>query len=80
MLWRSAPQGEVSVDAGLGDVTMSKIFKWYEADFPKGDALLRWLSKYLQPGQAADLESLLASGRPINISYKPYDWTTNAAE
>jgi hypothetical protein len=35
--------GEVEIDHGAREVTMSMIFKWYKADFGPPDVMLPWL-------------------------------------
>ena len=43
MLRASVGPGEVEIDHGAREVTMSMIFKWYKADFGPPDVMLPWL-------------------------------------
>lgn len=70
--------GEVEVDRQNQAVKLSKIFQWYSVDFGKNDTeKLRFISKFLQGSAKQDLEAMLASGKKIKVSYKPYDWSLN---
>jgi len=48
-------------------ITISKIFKWFKSDFPKGDAFINYLNKY----------STVKIFPDININYKTYNWSLN---
>ena len=48
-------------------ITISKIFKWFKSDFPKGDAFINYLNKY----------STVKIFPDTNINYKTYNWSLN---
>ncbi len=48
-------------------ITISKIFKWFKSDFPKGDAFITYLNKYSTATLFPD----------TNINYKTYNWSLN---
>ena len=48
-------------------ITISKIFKWFKSDFPKGDAFISYLNKY---------STINISSNP-KINYKTYNWSLN---
>jgi len=48
-------------------ITISKIFKWFKSDFPKGDAFISYLNKY----------STVTISPDTNINYKTYNWSLN---
>lgn len=64
-------------------VEVSKIFDWYYPDFGDSKAArLRFLLPYLQAEQRSRLDQLLAAdpnAAGIKVTFKPYDWTINAA-
>lgn len=74
--------GEVLVDKAAGELELSMILKWYGPDFGSKAQLLQFLEQYLPEGPQADLKELLAqrSADNIKLRFRPYDWTTNAAE
>ena len=48
-------------------ITISKIFKWFKSDFPKGDAFISYLNKY----------STISISSDTKINYKTYNWSLN---
>ena len=57
-------------------VLISKIFKWYRADFGGSrEALLNNLLTFLDEGENKDY--LKKNGERIRIRYQPYDWNLN---
>jgi hypothetical protein len=66
---------EVEVNSGRGILKISRIFKWYRADFGGRDDLIRFLIQYLDAGEARDY--LETNQNQIRIQYTPYDWSLN---
>ncbi|KAG0549146.1 hypothetical protein BDA96_01G230200 [Sorghum bicolor] len=70
-------RGGVEIDLESRTVHLTRIIKWYSADFGQDRDILRWLLNYLDPTKAGLLTHLLNDGGPINISYMNYDWSLN---
>ncbi|KAM9486296.1 uncharacterized protein Hap1MRO34_006386 [Clarias gariepinus] len=66
------------VDSVKREVKLSKIFKWYKADFGDTDEkLLNWVLNHMRASQKkTNLKTLLSTGN-VKIIYMPYDWSTN---
>lgn len=71
---------EVEVDATAGEVTLSMIMKWYGSDFGSQAQLLEFVAEHTAGSTQDALRRLLASGRPVQLRFRPYDWSTNAAD
>ncbi|GJN00263.1 hypothetical protein PR202_ga17681 [Eleusine coracana subsp. coracana] len=57
--------------------SVSKILRWYSADFGKNEMeVLKHASNYLEPSQSEQLLELLASTQ-LKVVYQPYDWSIN---
>ncbi|PAN46820.1 hypothetical protein PAHAL_9G217300 [Panicum hallii] len=69
--------GGVKIDLESRTVHLTRIIKWYTADFGQDRDILRWLLNYLDPTKAGLLTHLLNDGGPISISYMNYDWSLN---
>lgn len=69
--------GGVEIDLESRTVHLTRIIKWYSADFGQDRDILRWLLNYLDPTKAGLLSHLLNDGGPISISYMNYDWSLN---
>ena len=54
---------------------ISRVFKWYRADFGSRDHLLEFLIRYLDAGDKK--EFLKSNKNQIRIRYNPYDWSLN---
>ncbi|XP_031494389.1 uncharacterized protein LOC116260299 [Nymphaea colorata] len=67
----------VEVDLEKRTVYLSKIIKWYTADFGQDRALLNWVLNYLDATKAGLLTHLIGDGAPFNIVYMNYDWSLN---
>jgi hypothetical protein len=48
-------------------ITISKIFKWFKSDFPKGDAFINYLNKYSTVNIPPDTK----------INFQTYNWSLN---
>lgn len=70
--------GGVEIDLETRTVHLTRIVKWYSADFGQDRDILRWILNYLDPTKAGLLTHLLNDGGPISIAYQDYDWSLNA--
>lgn len=70
--------GGVEIDLETRTVHLTRIIKWYSADFGQDRDILRWILNYLDPTKAGLLTHLLNDGGPISIAYQDYDWSLNA--
>ena len=48
-------------------ITISKLFKWFKSDFPKGDAFISYLNTF----------SILKINPETKINYQNYNWSLN---
>jgi hypothetical protein len=48
-------------------ITISKIFKWFKSDFPKGDAFINYLNTYSNVKIVSD----------VKINFQTYNWSLN---
>jgi len=74
-------ESEVEVNVATKTVTMSKILFWYGKDFGKTEEeVLSKVATFLKNGsdQRTELEELIRTGE-VQVKYKDYDWTQNAA-
>ncbi|CAM0956760.1 unnamed protein product [Alopecurus aequalis] len=69
--------GGVEIDLETRTVHLTRIIKWYSADFGQDRDILRWILNYLDPTKAGLLTHLLNDGGPISIAYQDYDWSLN---
>ncbi|TVU30330.1 hypothetical protein EJB05_21945, partial [Eragrostis curvula] len=69
--------GGVEIDLESRTVHLTRIIKWYSADFGQDRDILRWVLNYLDPTKAGLLTHLLNDGGPITIAYMNYDWSLN---
>ncbi|XP_047045046.1 uncharacterized protein LOC124649464 [Lolium rigidum] len=70
--------GGVEIDIETRTVHLTRIIKWYSADFGQDRDILRWILNYLDPTKAGLLTHILNDGGPISIAYQDYDWSLNA--
>ncbi len=66
---------EVSVIPEEKKLVMSKILKWYEADFGGTNGVIEFIIKYLTDENKK--EFLRSAGRNLKIEYLEYDWNLN---
>lgn len=72
-------EGEVTVDMEARTVLMSSIFKWYGADFAKGDKpRLAKIADFCDPKKKQQLLELSSSDKSVHLKYKEYDWSVNS--
>jgi len=67
-------QEALEVDKTKKEVTVPKLFHWYQKDFGKNEfSVLKWISEQLHGQKKEDLESLLVKGK-FNIIFNNYDF------
>lgn len=59
-------------------VHLTRIIKWFNADFGQDKEILKWSINYLDATKAGLLTHLLDDGGPVNIIYQGYDWSMNS--
>ncbi|KAL5225465.1 hypothetical protein ABZP36_012104 [Zizania latifolia] len=69
--------GGVEIDLESRTVHLTRIVKWYSADFGQDRDILKLTLNYLDPTKAGLLTHLLNDGGAITISYLDYDWSLN---
>jgi GH15 family glucan-1,4-alpha-glucosidase len=68
--------GGVTVDRKRGRVSLSRIFKWYAADFGKTkEERLRFIASYLYDDN--DRHFLEEKSGEVTVKYQKYDWRLN---
>ncbi|CAN6481841.1 unnamed protein product [Victoria cruziana] len=67
----------VQVDLEKRIVYLTKIIKWFGADFGQDRAPLDWILNYLDATKAGLLTHILNGGAPFNTVYMNYDWSLN---
>lgn len=77
--------GNISVDHQTHIVTLSRIFKWYRADFENairlsGQSGREGLIAYAQSIAPEPLASELADASNYDVVFNEYDWALNAAQ
>ena len=72
--------GAVAVDPTARTVRVTQIFEWFRDDFAPGGGVVAWLRRYAAPPLRQRLEAACgADAGRCAVSYRPYDWTLNAA-
>ncbi|XXG60238.1 hypothetical protein AAC387_Pa04g2198 [Persea americana] len=67
----------IEVDLDKRTIYLTRIIKWYSADFGQEKDILKWILNYLDATKAGLLTHLLSDGGPINFVYQKYDWSLN---
>lgn len=70
--WLADPRKGVRFDRGTGTVALSRIFEWFEEDFPAG--VVGFVAAHVPSG---DAEWLRSQGSALRIDYLEYDWSLN---
>ncbi|PKA48240.1 hypothetical protein AXF42_Ash020637 [Apostasia shenzhenica] len=70
--------GGLEVDLEKRTVHLTRIVKWYSADFGQERDFLQWVVGYLEATKAGLLMHLLNDGGPVNIVYQSFDWSLNS--
>ncbi|KAL6579507.1 hypothetical protein OROMI_009723 [Orobanche minor] len=68
----------MQVDLAKRTIHLSRIIKWYSADFGQEKEILKWMMSFLDASKAGLLTHLLSDGGSINIVYQSYDWSLNS--
>ncbi|KAL3652851.1 hypothetical protein CASFOL_002532 [Castilleja foliolosa] len=68
----------MQVDLAKRTLYLSRIIKWYSADFGQEKEILKWIMDFLDASKAGLLTHLLSDGVSINIVYQSYDWSLNS--
>ena len=67
--------GDTTVDPERREISISKIFLWYKADFGGSAGIRKMLSEYLEPAGNKEPGSNILS--KYRLKYHPYDWGLN---
>ncbi|XP_022776607.1 uncharacterized protein LOC111318173 [Durio zibethinus] len=70
-------RGGIEINLDKRTVYLTRIIKWFSADFGQEKDVLKWVMSYLDATRSGLLTHLLADGGPINIVYQNYDWSGN---
>ncbi|MDO9019224.1 MAG: DUF547 domain-containing protein [Myxococcales bacterium] len=72
--------GTVELVAAPPGVRVTQIFEWFGEDFAPGGGVVAWLRRYAAPPLRERLEAACGTdaGR-CAVTWRPYDWTLNAA-
>jgi hypothetical protein len=62
----------MKIDKVKNRVYLSSIFKWFEDDFESRGGVLKFISNYVSPEAAKELQS-----SKIKVSYLKYNWGVN---
>jgi len=67
--------GGVIVNLGKKKLSLSRIFKWYKADFGGRRGIIEFILKYIKDGTEKDF--LAKNNYKLRIEYQKYDWSLN---
>ncbi|KAJ0635290.1 hypothetical protein HanOQP8_Chr17g0649211 [Helianthus annuus] len=67
----------IQVDLAKRTVRLTRIFKWFSADFGQEKEMLKWIIGYLDATKAGLLSHLSSDGGTVHIAYQNYDWSIN---
>ena len=67
--------GEVRIDPERRILRVSRIFKWYRADFGTRENLTGFILRHLDPGEKKDFVE--KNVNQLAVRYKRYDWSLN---
>jgi hypothetical protein len=78
------PTKGLTLDVANAELTLSKIFLWYEKDFiayvkkhELGETIIDFVIRYAPKHVASELKSLVESKVQIKIRYLDYNWHLN---
>ncbi|GAB4847796.1 hypothetical protein Ancab_026859 [Ancistrocladus abbreviatus] len=72
-------RGGIEVDLSKRTIYLTRIIKWFNADFGSSDReILKSIVKYLDANKAGLLTHLLSDGGVVNVVYQNYDWSLNS--
>ncbi|KAG0457368.1 hypothetical protein HPP92_022525 [Vanilla planifolia] len=69
--------GGMDVDLEKRVVHLTRIIKWYSADFGQDREALQWVMGYLDASKTGLLSHLMSDGSPVHIIYQNFDWSLN---
>ena len=75
--WLASPEKGLRIDRGARQVTISKIFDWFEEDFERDGGVLETIARYAPEPNALWLR---AEGRKARVRHFDYDWSLNDFE
>ncbi len=67
--------GSVIVQPELGQVSLSRIFYWYQSDFGGRSGVLKFILARLREG--AERDYLQQNTNKVHLKYQKYDWSLN---
>ncbi|XP_057844737.1 uncharacterized protein LOC131054274 [Cryptomeria japonica] len=67
----------IIIDIHKRTVYLSKLLKWYSADFGQESEMLNWIMNYLDAKKVGLLSHILSNEGPVNVVYQNYDWSLN---
>ncbi|KAJ0780005.1 putative DEP domain, glutaredoxin, Thioredoxin-like superfamily [Helianthus annuus] len=67
----------IQIDLAKRTVHLTRIFKWFSADFGQEKEILKWITGYLDASKAGLLSHLSSDGGAVHIVYQDYDWSVN---
>lgn len=71
-------QGGIDVDLNRRTAHLTRIIKWFSADFGDDRQILKWVINYVDASNAGLLTHLLNDGGFVDVSYLDYDWSLNS--
>ena len=74
---RSYVSQDVTALPVQGELRLSRIFRWFQADFGGRPGLVDFLIRHLPNDGRRDF--LIATGEDVRLKFKPYDWRLNMA-
>uniref|UniRef100_A0A7N0TU66 DEP domain-containing protein n=1 Tax=Kalanchoe fedtschenkoi TaxID=63787 RepID=A0A7N0TU66_KALFE len=70
--------GGIEINLAKRTVHLSRIIKWFSADFGSDKEILKWILNFLDASKAGLLTHLMNDGESVRISYQNYDWSPNS--
>ncbi|KAE8719820.1 Phytosulfokin receptor 1 [Hibiscus syriacus] len=67
--------GAIEINLDRRIVSLTRIIKWFSADFGAEKDVVKWVMNYVDATKAGLLMHLSADGGPVNIVYQDYDWS-----
>ncbi|KAK9052649.1 hypothetical protein SSX86_029279 [Deinandra increscens subsp. villosa] len=67
----------IQINLAKRTVHLTRIFKWFSADFGQEKEILKWITSYLDATKAGLLSHLSSDGGAVHIVYQDYDWSVN---
>ncbi|KAF9624081.1 hypothetical protein IFM89_007779 [Coptis chinensis] len=67
----------MEVDLEKRTVYLTRIIKWFDADFGQEKEILKWILNYLDATNSGLLTHLVSDGGAVHIVYQNYNWSLN---